>query len=263
MDDTAITDTEVTIQELAEDTEYEVQVRATSDEGTGAWSDSGDGATSENADPAISSAATAQVAENTTAVLTVAASDDDDSVTKYEVEGGVDAALFEIGLSTGALSFKAAPNFEDAQDVASTDPVNDAANNEYIVVVKATSGTDEREKSVTQTITVTVTDDDAEKPAKPAAPVVTTVSVSQVKVSWSAPDNAGPAIEDYDYQYREIKDPRSGDWTVVDNVTSTATEATIEDLAEDTEYEVQVRATSDEGTGNWSDSGDGETSEER
>ena len=261
VDDTAITDTEVTIQELAEDTEYEVQVRATSDEGTGAWSDSGDGATSENADPTISSAATAQVAENTTAVLTVAASDDDDSVTKYEVEGGVDAALFEIGLSTGALSFKAAPNFEDAQDVASTDPVNDAANNEYIVVVKATSGTDEREKSVTQTITVTVTDDDAEKPAKPAAPVVTTVSVSQVKVSWSAPDNAGPAIEDYDYQYREIKDPRSGDWTVVDNVTSTATEATIEDLAEDTEYEVQVRATSDEGTGNWSDSGDGETSE--
>ena len=87
------------------------------------------------------------------------------------------------------------------------------------------------------------------------------MSVSRVTVSWSAPDNAGPAITDYDYQYREIKDPRSGDWTVVDNVTSTATEATIEDLAEDTEYEVQVRATSDEGTGNWSDSGDGETSE--
>ena len=261
MDDTAIPDTEVTIQELAEDTEYEVQVRATSDEGTGVWSDSGDGETSANADPTISSAATAQVAENTTAVLTVTASDTDDSIAKYEVEGGADAALFEIGVSTGALSFKAAPNFEDAQDEASTDPANDAGNNEYIVVVEVTSGTDEREKSVTQTITVTVTDDDAEKPGKPAAPTVAAVSVSRVKVSWTAPDNAGPAITDYDYQYRELKDPRSGDWTVVDNVTSTATEATIEDLAEDTKYEVQVRATSDEGTGVWSDSGDGETSE--
>ena len=159
------------------------------------------------------------------------------------------------------MSFKAAPNFEDAQDEASTDPANDASNNEYIVVVEVTSGTGERLKSVTQTITVTVTDVDGEKPGKPDAPTVTTVSVSRVTVSWSAPDNAGPAIEDYDYQYREIKDPRSGDWTVVDDSTITDTEVTIEELAEDTEYEVQVRATSDEGTGNWSDSGDGETSE--
>ena len=260
VDDTTITGTEATIQDLAEDTKYEVQVRATSDEGTGNWSDSGDGATSANAEPTIGSAATAQVAENTTAVLTVTASDDDDSIAKYEVEGGADAALFEIGVSTGALSFKAAPNFEDAQDVASTDPVNDAANNEYIVVVKATSGTDEREKSVTQTITVTVTDVDGEKPGKPDAPTVTTASVSRVTVSWSAPDNAGPAITDYDYQYREIEDPRSGDWTVVDDTAIPDTEVTIQELAEDTEYEVQVRATSDEGTGVWSDSGDGETS---
>ena len=260
VDNVTSTATEATIEDLAEDTEYEVQVRATSDEGTGNWSDSGDGATSANAEPTIGSAATAQVAENTTAVLTVTASDDDDSIAKYEVEGGADAAQFEIGVSTGALSFKAAPNFEDAQDEASTDPVNDAANNEYIVVVKATSGTDEREKSVTQTITVTVTDDDDEKPGKPDAPTVTTASVSRVTVSWSAPDNPGPTITDYDYQYREIKNPRGGDWTVVDNVTSTATEATIEDLAEDTEYEVQVRARTDEGTGAWSDSGDGETS---
>ena len=259
--DTTITGTEVTIQELAEDTGYEVQVRATSDEGIGAWSDSGDGATNANAAPTISSDAAVDVAENTTAVLTVAASDDDDSVTKYEVEGGADEALFEIGASTGALSFKAAPNFEDAQDVESTDPANSARNNEYIVVVKANSGTGERQKSVTQTITVTVTDVTGEMPGMPAAPTVTEVSVSKVKVSWSAPDNAGPAVEDYDYQYRELKDPRSGDWTVVADSTITDTEVTIEDLAEDTEYEVQVRAKSDEGIGNWSESGDGETSE--
>ena len=261
VDDTAITVTEVTIEELEEDTEYEVQVRASNDEDTGEWSDSGDGATSENAHPTIDSVAAVDVAENTTAVLTVTASDADDSIESYEVFGGADELLFEIGASTGALSFKAAQNFEDAQDVASTDPANDAGNNEYIVVVEVTSGTGEREKSVTQTITVRVTNVDGEKPSKPDAPTVTTVSVSKVTVSWSAPDNAGPAIEDYDYQYRELKDPRSGDWTVVDNTTITDTEVTIEDLAEDTEYEVQVRAKSDEGIGNWSDSGDGETSE--
>ena len=261
VDDTAITAPEVTIQDLEEDTEYEVQVLATSDEGTGEWSDSGDGSTSPNADPTIGSAAAVDVAENTTAVLTVTASDTDDSIAKYEVSDGADQALFEIGASTGALSFKAAPNYEDAQDVESTTPANDAANNEYIVVVKVTSGTGEREKSVTQTITVTVRDVPGEKPGKPDAPTVATVSVSKVKVTWSAPDNAGPEIEDYDYRYREIKDPRSGDWTVVDGTTITDTEATIQELAEDTEYEVQVRATSNEGTGEWSDPGDGATSE--
>ena len=260
VDDTTITGTEVTIQELAEDTGYEVQVRATSDEGTGAWSDSGDGATNANAAPTISSDAAVDVAENTTAVLTVTASDTDDSIESYELDGGVDEALFEIGTSTGALSFRAAPNFEDAQDAVSTDPANDAGNNEYIVVVKANSGAGERAKSVTQTITVRVTDDNFEKPGKPDAPAVTTVSVSRVKVSWSAPDNAGPAITDYDYQYRELKDPPSGDWTVVDNTAITVTEVTIEELAEDTEYEVQVRASTDEGTGDWSESGEGETS---
>ena len=257
VDGTAITGTEATIQELAEDTEYEVQVRATSAEGTGEWSDPGDGATSENAHPTISSDAAVDVAENTTAVLTVTASDSDtdDDIESYEVSGGVDQALFEIGASTRALSFKAAPNFEDAQDVESTTPANDADNNEYIVVVEVTSGTGEREKSVTQTITVTVRDVPGEKPGKPDAPTVATVSVSKVKVTWSAPDNTGPEIEDYNYQYRELKDPRSGDWTVVDDSAITDTEATIEELAEDTEYEVQVRATSAEGTGEWSDLG--------
>ena len=260
VDDATSTATEVTIPDLAEDTEYEVQVRAESDEGTGAWSDSGDGETSANAAPAITSVAAVEVAENTTAVLTVTASDDDDSLESYAVTGGADELRFGIDAGTGALTFKAAPNFEDAQDVESSDPVNAAGNNEYLVVVEVSSGRGERLKRAEQTLTVRVTDDDEEQPGTPAAPTVTTVSVSKLKVVWSAPDNAGPAIEDYDYQYRELKDPRSGDWTVVDDATSTATEVTIPDLAEDTEYEVQVRAESDEGTGAWSDSGDGETS---
>ena len=49
-----------------------------------------------------------------------------------------------------------------------------------------------------------------------------------------------------------MKTPQ-GSWTEVTNTTITALRATITELAEDTEYEVQVRATNDEGTSGWSD----------
>ena len=54
----------------------------------------------------------------------------------------------------------------------------------------------------TQTITVTVTDvEHGEKPGKPDAPAVTTVSVSEGDGELERRrTNAGPAITDYDYQ---------------------------------------------------------------
>ena len=76
------------------------------------------GATAANNAPSFSSSASRHVAENTTAVVTVTASDADtgDDVTGYEITGGADQALFEIGATTGVLTFKTAPNFEDPQD---------------------------------------------------------------------------------------------------------------------------------------------------
>ena len=71
-----------------------------------------------------------------------------------------------------------------------------------MVTVQATSGTGDREQTATQTITVTVTDDDTEAPSAPDAPSVEAASVTSLNVSWTAPDNAGPEITDYDYQYR-------------------------------------------------------------
>ena len=241
---TAVT---ATLSGLSENTSYQVQVRATNDEGTGSWSDSGSGSTDANAAPAFSSSATFDAAENQTAAGTVLATDGDtgDDITGYAITGGADQAFFSIGVTSGALTFDDAPNFEDAQD--------QGTNNTYVVEVQATSGTGEREKTATQTITVTVTDVGGEAPGKPAAPDVSAASGTSLTVTWTAPANAGPAITDYDVQYRE---GTSGSWTD-GNHTGTATTATLSGLSESTSYQVQVRATNDEGTGDWSDSGSG------
>ena len=212
-----------------------------------------------NAAPSFSSSATFDAAENQTTAGAVLAtdSDADDSITGYAITGGADQALFEIGATDGALTFKAAPNFEDAKDIESVDPANAgpanaAGNNQYVVVVTATSGADERVKTATQTITVTVTDVGGEAPGQPAAPAVSAAAATSLSVSWTAPANAGPAITDYDYRHRTSPD---GSWTEVTDTAITALSATIAGLADGTSYDVQVRATNDEGTGEWSDSG--------
>ena len=249
---TTITTLSATIGSLAENTSYDVQVRATNAEGTGSWSDSGSGATAANAAPVFSSSATISVDENETVVVSVAATDSDagDDITGYAISGGADQSFFSIGVTDGALTFDAAPNYEDAKDQGS--------NNTYVVEVTAASGTGTRAKTATQTITVTVTDVDTEAPGQPAAPTVSAASTTSLSVNWSAPSNAGPAITDYDVQYRA---GNSGDWSDGGH-TGTATTATLTGLSENTSYQVQVRATNDEDTGAWSDAGTGATDAE-
>jgi VCBS repeat-containing protein len=91
--------------------------------------------------------ATASVAENTTAVTTVTATDPDAGATiTFSIVGGADSSLFTIDPNTGALAFVSAPDFETPGDAG-----ND---NVYDVVVRASDGTlfDD------QAIAVTVTD---------------------------------------------------------------------------------------------------------
>ena len=204
---------------------------------------------SENAAPSFTSPATFNVPENQTSVGTVQASDSDsdDSVTGYAIQGGADALKFSIAPSSGVVTFASAPNFEAPTD-ADTD-------NDYVVVVRAMSGAGARVKTADQTIMVTVTDVAGEAPGVPVAPFVSSASVTSVTAAWIAPTNAGPPITDYDYRYR-VTSPQES-WTEVTNTTTTALSATITGLVEDTEYEVQVRATNDEGTSGWSDSGTG------
>src|SRR5205085_1197718 len=98
-----------------------------------------------NEAPSITSSATISVAENTTAVMTVTASDPDAGTTyTYSIVGGADQSLFTVNASTGALSFVGVPNFEAPGD-ADTDNV-------YDVQVQVSDGV----LAATQAITVTV-----------------------------------------------------------------------------------------------------------
>ena len=254
-DDAASATPVVTIPALADGTELTFTLTVTgraTDASYGTAPDTDTATvTATNAAPAFTSSATFSAAENQTAAGTVEASDSDtgDSVTGYEIQGGADQSAFSIVETSGVLTFRSAPNFEDATD--------DDASNTYVVVVRATSGTGARAKTEDQTITVTVTDVDGEAPGVPAAPTVSAASVSSVTAAWAAPANAGPPITDYDYRY-QVKSTAPG-WTEVTNTTITALSATITGLAEDTEYEVQVRATNDEGTSGWSDPGSAST----
>ena len=247
--DYAGTETRTTLTGLTPGTPYDVQVMAKNDEGDGPWSDSGRSTTSTNAVPTFTSEAAFSVAENATAVGTVVATDADsaDNVTGYTITGGVDGAKFAI-TNAGVLTFVAAPDYDNAGDALSTDPANVAGNNEYILVVTATSGTAARVQSATQTLTITVTN--VLPPGKPAAPTVTVASHSSLTVRWSAPENAGkPDITDYDVQYRA---GTTGDFTDA-NYTGPATNTTLTGLAAGTSYQVQVLARSSEGAGPWSD----------
>ena len=107
----------------------------------------------ENTAPIITSngggnTAAVSLAENTTAVTTVTATDPDVGQTlSYSIIGGADASKFTIGASTGALSFVTAPNFEA--------PTDAGGNNVYDVIVQASDGHGGID---TQAIAVTVTD---------------------------------------------------------------------------------------------------------
>jgi Tol biopolymer transport system component len=116
--------------------------------------------------------ATRTVAENTTAVTTVTATDADIGGAPpltYSIAGGADAARFVIDPVTGVLRFAAAPDFEQ--------PADAGANNVYDVIVQVSDGQD----SDTQAIAVTVTNViDAPPVAQGDAYVVTTDGVLSV-----------------------------------------------------------------------------------
>ncbi|PXW89991.1 cadherin domain-containing protein, partial [Nitrosomonas sp. Nm84] len=105
-----------------------------------------------NAAPTITSnggglTAAVSIAENTTTVTAVTATDADVGATRtYSISGGADAAKFTINSSTGALSFITAPNYES--------PTDTGGNNVYdvLVTVKDNNG-----GADSQSIAVTVT----------------------------------------------------------------------------------------------------------
>ena len=197
--------------------------------------------TGSNTPPVFSNSPAFAVSENGRSVGIIVASDDDagDSVTGYSISGGADAALFEINPLTGALTFVSAPDFENPHD--------SNRNNYYLLGVNATSGSGSRILSSRQRVIVDVVDVD-EKPSPPAAPVLSFLSSTSLFVNWFEPDTTGPAITDYDVEYRNKGNVTFLNWSHDDASTSTA----ITGLSQNTDYEVRVRASNDEAIGDWS-----------
>jgi Ca2+-binding RTX toxin-like protein len=138
------------------DNTYDVIVRAS--DGNGGQDDQAITVTVTNSDevgndsPVITSngglaTAAINVAENTTPVTTVTATDPDLDTPTFSLAGGADQARFTINAATGALAFIAAPDFEN--------PTDAGANNSYDVVVRASDGNGGQDD---QAISVTVTD---------------------------------------------------------------------------------------------------------
>ncbi|WP_170263340.1 cadherin domain-containing protein [Blastochloris sulfoviridis] len=102
-----------------------------------------------NVAPTITSAAAVAFAENGTGtVLAVTATDAATQTLTYAISGD-DAALFTINAATGALQFKAAPDFETPQD-------QDQSNVYGVTVTVSDNGTPVL--SATQALSITVTD---------------------------------------------------------------------------------------------------------
>ena len=243
------TGTTAVITGLDADASYEVQVRATNDEGDGEWSSSSTGTTVDipNNAPTFSdgSETTREFVENSTAGTNigtpVTATDADGDTLSYSLEG-TDAASFDIDASSGQIRTRAGVTYDHETKQS------------YSVTVRADDGNGGTD---TVAITIAVTDVD-EPPAAPAAPAVSVVADSSdtLSVTWSAPANTGqPAIVSYDLRYRR---GASGSWTDGPQ-DQTGTSAVITGLVADASYEVQVRATNDEGDGEWSSSSTGTT----
>ena len=203
-----------------------------------------------NRQPMFAAATTTRtVAENTAAGgsvgAPVAATDPDGDALTYTL-AGADAASFTID-ANGQISVGTDTALDFEGGTAS-----------YALTVQVGDGKDgagEPDTAVDATVAVTVNVSDVpEPPGQPNAPSLTPGTTS-LAASWTEPDNTGPAITDYDVEYRK---DGAADWTDA-SFAGTATTTTLSGLKAGTAYEVRVRAASDEGTGAWSDPSEANT----
>ncbi len=181
-----------------------------------------------NEQPAISTPQTAiSVAENQTSVLTYMATDVDNenneahdsaNTLTWSVESADDGGFFEIGSSSGVLTFKNAPNFEDKQDAG--------GDNVYNVTVTVTdNGIDgargaSNHLSISKSLAVTVTDVN-ETPTLTTAPATATFdeNATGVVATYVATDpDATTGTMSWDLQGND-----AGDFNITSNVNGTAT----------------------------------------
>ncbi len=175
-----------------------------------------------------------------------------DPVDAHDVDGdelkygllGRNADFFAIDESSGQLLTREPLDYEDVSSYRVTLGVWD---------VKKFLRQDDPEPDDKVQVLIRVTDED-EPPAAPDAPTVLRMSqATTLEVAWVAPENGGrPPITDYDLQYRPVGSDDPFRDAAYDG---TDTNARIPGVAAGVLCEVRVRATNDEGTGDWSEPG--------
>jgi hypothetical protein len=183
--------------------------------------------------------ASVSIAENTTAVTTVTATDADIGATlSYSIVGGADQALFGINPTTGALSFAAGRNYEAPADAGS--------DNVYDVTVQVSDGT----ATDTQAIAVTITDADefdvgaiTDTDAAANAVAENAAIGTAVGITASASDADG-TTNAIGYSL----DVSAGGRFAIDSGSGVVTVAGALDREAATSYDITVRATSADGS---------------
>ena len=179
----------------------------------------------------------ADVAEDTAAVGTFAASDADGDAVQYTLSGA-DAELFQID-DAGALSFKNAPDFEA--------PAGANLDNTYDVTVEASDGT----LSAQTDVAVSVTNDPTDDPVDNVAPVALDSTATTDEDTVVEIDVADLVSDDADAdETLTITAEATGGTVIVSGTTLTFTpdadfngDATITYRAADTEAAVSADAT--------------------
>ena len=175
----------------------------------------------------------------------ISAIDADGNTLTYRLSGA-DADSFAIDESTGQIQTKGTYNFEQQ--------------NRYPLIVHVSDGEGGEARLA---VGIAIADID-EPPEQPAPPSVSAISLTSLTVIWTEPVNRGPEITDYDVQYRQSDSDAFIDAEY--EITSVVYDDTkksmrLTDLSPNTEYDIRVRATNEEGMSAWSKSGKWKTSE--
>ena len=232
-----ITATSATIEDLENGTEYEVQVRAVNRVGESEWTASGRGTPVASArEPDAPSAPTVTPGDGVLEVSWIEPANNGAEIEYYELQYRSDDS--EPWEPDGRRITATSATIEDLEN-----------GTEYEVQVRAVNRVGESEWTASGRGTPVAS---AREPDAPSAPTVTPGD-GVLEVSWIEPANNGAEIEYYELQYRsDDSEPWEPDGRRI-----TATSATIEDLENGTEYEVQVRAVNRVGESEWTASGRG------
>ena len=179
--------------------------------------------------------------------LPLTALDPDGGAVSYSL-AGADSGPFNIDSANGRISLARGASLDYEN------PTDQNGDNDYEVTVSVIdAGSETDSKGLTISV-LDDSDDTADYP--PEAPtglaIRATDSGSDTKLSllWAAPGNKGRTpTTDHDVRYRPDNSP---DWTLIDYTPIADQSVVLEDLNEDVNYQVQVRARNAIGAGGWS-----------